>query len=555
MPSITVSYHDLCNLLGKTIELDRLCERLGMLGMEAEAAEKEIKIEIAHNRPDLLSVEGVARALRGFLRIETGLPQYKVRPSSISLEVDQSVETIRPYIAAGVVSGVKLTDDIIASLMQAQEKLHASLCRKRSKGSIGIYDLHTITPPVRYTTTLPDGVRFVPLDFGRELSPAEILRQHPKGIEYGSTIQGLPRYPLLIDSRGTVLSMPPIINSEDTRVTEKTKGFFIDVTGQDDRVINHVLTVIMTSLAERGFSLETVAIKYPEKRATTPKLRPRKLRLNISNVNKIIGIDLSPQQIAKLVKVMRYGVDKIRKDILTLLVPPYRCDIMHEIDVIEDVAIGYGYDNLEPTLPKVLTMGERAAIEKISDRARRVLTGLNFMEVMTYTLTNPRINFDLMRLKGEAVEIANPISEEFTIVRDSLIPSLLSVLRENRHNPLPHKIFEVGDVVVLDQSLENGAKNVRRAAAAIAGEGFGFTYMKAVAEALLRELGNQWELKPSWHPSFIDGRVAEFLTNGKELGIVGELHPEVITGFELEHPVVVFEIDLAEKFIPDLPNP
>jgi phenylalanyl-tRNA synthetase beta chain len=166
------------------------------------------------------------------------------------------------------------------------------------------------------------------------------------------------------------------------------------------------------------------------------------------------------------------------------------------------------------------------------------------MEVMTYTLTSPRVNFDLMRLKGEAVEIANPISEEYTILRDSLIPSLLLVLKQNRHNPLPHKIFEIGDVVLLDEKSETGARNVRRAAAAVAGEGFGFTYVKAAAEALLRELGKKVELKPSQHPSFIDGRVAEFYSEGKRIGIVGELHPEVITGFELEHPVTVFEIDL-----------
>jgi phenylalanyl-tRNA synthetase beta chain len=544
MPSISVSYRDLCQLLGKSIEIDRLCERLGMLGMEAEPSGEEIKIEIAHNRPDLLSVEGVARALKGFLRIKTGLPVYRAKLPKISVEVDPSVETIRPFISAGVVRKVQMTGDIVASIMQVQEKLHASLCRKRDKASIGIYDLDTITPPIKYKTTSPDGIRFLPLDFGRELSPAEILREHPKGIEYGSLLLGLPRYPLLIDARGLVLSLPPIINSEETRVTEKTNALFIDVTGHDERVVNQALTIIMTGLAERGFSLEKVEIKYPKRKVTTPELKSRRLRLSTSNVNRTIGINIGSKQVAKLAKVMRYGVEKISGDFLTILIPPYRCDIMHEIDVIEDIAIGYGYDNLEPTLPKVLTIGERAPIERISEKARRALTGLNFMEVMTYTLTSPRVNFDLMRLKGEAVEIANPISEEYTILRDSLIPSLLLVLKQNRHNPLPHKIFEIGDVVLLDEKSETGARNVRRAAAAVAGEGFGFTYVKAAAEALLRELGKKVELKPSQHPSFIDGRVAEFYSESKRIGIVGELHPEVITGFELEHPVTVLEIDL-----------
>ncbi len=545
MPSITVNYRDLCRLVGRTMEIEKLCERLSMAGMEAEAAGEEIKVEIFHNRSDLLSPEGIARELRGFLRIETGLPKYDVRPSGVTVEVDESVEGIRPYIVAGVVKEVKLTDDVIASLMQVQEKLHASLCRNRRKGSIGVYDLSTVKPPVHYTTISPDGAPFMPLDFGRELTPAEILSEHPKGVEYGSIIKDLPRYPLLVDSGGMVLSMPPIINSEDTRVTEATKGLFIDVTGQDERVINQTLAIITTSLAERGFGLESVAIKYPNRRVISPNLRPRKQRLSADDVNRIVGIKARPQQATKLAKAMRYGVGKVKGDALTLLIPPYRGDIMHEIDIIEDMAIGYGYDKLEPTIPKVLTIGERAAVEKISNKARRVLTGLNFMEVMTYTLTNTRVNFDLMRTRGEAVELANPVSEEYTILRDALLPSLLQVLKSNKHNPLPHKIFEVGDVALLDSLTETGVRSCRRAAAAIAGEGFGFTYLKATAEALLKELGGKWELKPTWHPSFIDGRVAEFTSNGKKIGIVGELHPEVITGFELEHPIAAFEIDLT----------
>jgi len=544
VPSITVNYRDLCKLLGRSMEQGKLCERLSMLGMESKAEGKEIKIETAHNRPDLLSSEGVARALKGFLHIETGLPKLIVHPSGITVEVDPGVEAVRPCIAAGVVRDVKLTDDIVASLMQVQEKLHASLCRNRRKGSIGVYDLDTITTPIRYTTTLPDGARFAPLDFNRELSPEEILNEHPKGIEYGSTIRNLPRYPLLVDSRSMVLSMPPIINSEATRVTSRTKGFFIDVTGQEERVVNQTLTIIMAGLAERGFTLQSVRIKRKNGGTTTPNLGPRKLRLKTDDVNRILGIKANSNQIAKLGKAMRYGVANVKRDSLTLLIPPYRGDIMHRIDAIEDIAISYGYDKLEPTLPRVLTIGDKAAIESISDKAKRVLTGLNFTGVMTYSLTNQRTNFELMRLKGEAVEIANPVSEEYTMLRDSLLPSLISVLRENKHNPLPHKIFEVGDVVLLDEAAENGATNVRRAAAAAVGEGLGFTYMKAAAEALLRETADKWELRSTWHPSFVDGRAAEFLINGERAGIVGELHPEVIIGFELEHPVAVFEIDL-----------
>ncbi len=241
---------------------------------------------------------------------------------------------------------------------------------------------------------------------------------------------------------------------------------------------------------------------------------------------------------------MCYGIADSWGDILTLLAPPYRSDLMHEVDLIEDIAVGYGYDQLEPTLPKVVTTGERTPIERLSERARRVLTGLGFMEAMTYTLTNPRTNFELMRARGEAVEIANPVSEEYTIIRNSLLPCLLSVLRANRRNPLPQRVFEVSDVAVLDKGAETGARNIRRAAAAVIGEGAGFTYIKAVAEALLRELGISHEVHPMEHPSFLEGRAAEFVSDGKSLGVAGEIHPEVIFGFELEHPVAMFEFDL-----------
>ncbi len=546
MPSITVSYRDLCKLLGRRIGLKKLLGHLVMIGIDiTEAAGDELKLEVAHNRPDLLSPEGVARVLKGFLGIEIGLPSYEPSASGVMVQVDRSVKPIRPFIAAGVVTKVKLIDEIVASLMQVQEKLHVSLCRNRRRGSIGVYDLDTIEPPVRYTTTLPDGIRFVPLEFNRELTPAQILREHPKGIEYGSITRGWSRYPLLVDSRGVVLSIPPIINSESTRVTSKTRQLFIDVTGEDERVANQSLTILMTGLAARGFELRSVAVKYPGRRVRTPDLRPRRHRLSARNANEFIGLNLKPRGIAKIAERMRYGIADIWGDALTLLAPPYRSDLMHEVDIIEDIAIGYGYDQLEPTLPKVVTTGERTPIERLSERARRVLTGLGFMEAMTYTLTNLRTNFELMRARGEAVEIANPVSEEYTIIRNSLFPCLLSVLRANRRNPLPQRVFEVGDVALLDEGAETGARNVRRAAAAVIGEGLGFTYIKAVAETLLRELGISHEVRPIEHSSFLEGRAAEFVSDGKSLGIVGEIHPEVILGFELEHPVVTFEFDLG----------
>lgn len=516
-----------------------------MLGMEVgEVTGDELKLEVAHNRPDLLSTEGVVRALKGFLGIEVGLHSYRVKDSGMTVNVDASTRKVRPYIVGGVIKNVKLTDASVVQLMQIQDKLHETLGRNRRKVAIGIHDLDKVRPPFRYTAVAPKGIKFVPLDMDRELTPAQILREHPKGIEYAHLLHDFSRYPLIIDSQKEVLSMPPIINGQLTRVTENTHRLLIESTGTDELALNQALTILMTSFAERGFKLSSITIRYPNRRVRVPELKISRHRLNMRTANETLGLDLKPHEIALLMKRMRFGVVGAKGDIMTLLVPPYRTNIMHEVDLIEDLAIGYGYDKLKPTLPKVVTVGERHPTEALSDKVRRVLTGLGFMEAMTFTLTNPRLNFELMRTSGDAATIANPISEEYTILRTWLLPCLMTVLKANKRHPLPQRVFEVGDIVLLDREAETGAKNVRRAAAVVIGNEGNLTYMKAIVEALLRELGTVWEVKPVDHPSFLGGRAAEFIVDGRRLGIVGELHPEVILGFELEHPVAAFELDL-----------
>ncbi len=544
MPTISVKYRDLCELLGRRVRWGSLKRSLMMMGIEAEAAGGELKLEVAHNRPDLLSVEGVARALRGFLGIEVGLPNYGLKNSGVVVRVDRSTRGVRPYFAGGIVEDVKLTDASVAQLMQVQDKLHETLGRDRRRVAIGIHDLDRVRPPFRYTTVSPEGVRFVPLDMDRELTPAEILGEHPKGVRYAHLLQGFDRYPLIVDAKGNVLSMPPIINGELTRVTAGTRRLFVDVTGTHERAVNQALVILMTGLAERGFKLGSISVKYPGRSLRVPDLKPRRKRLNVRAANEMLGLKLRVREAAEIMRRMRFGVVGARGDSLSLLVPPYRTDILHEVDLIEELAVGYGYDRLKPTLPKVATVGERHPLEALSARVRKVLTGLGFLEVMTFTLTNPRTNFELMRAEGEAATIANPISEEYTILRTWLIPCLMSVFRENKLHPLPQRIFEVGDVVLLDEGAETGARDVRRVAAAAVGDVGNFTYIKAVAEAVLRELNVSYEVKPLEHPSFLEGRAAEVVSEGKRLGIIGELHPEVILNFELEHPVAALELDL-----------
>jgi len=543
MPTIELKYSDLCSLVGKRIARDRLQHALMMMGVETEIDGDNLKLEVLHNRPDMLSPEGVARALAGFLGMKSGLPKYTLRPSGIEVVVKRDISGIRPFIAAGVVRRVKLRDEIVASLMQVQEKLHTSLCRGRRKGSIGVYDLDTIAPPIRYSSVGPHEIKFIPLDFDGELTPAEILKKHPKGIEYRELLKGFKRYPMLSDSRGRVLSMPPIINSEETKVREKTRNLFIDVTGTDETLVNRTLVIMMTALAERGFKLESVKVRYPGRTAVTPNLAPRKLAVKPEEIRGVLNLPLKAAHIVRMAKRMRYGA-RVAGGLVEVLVPPYRTDVLHKVDLIEDLAIGYGYDRISPTVPKVATIGERVELERTCEKTRLTMVGLGFTEVMTYTLTSPLVNFRLMRTEGKAVEVANPVSEEYTILRTSLLPSLLQVLKENRRYPLPQMIFEIGDVVLLDPKSETGAKDERRIGAAIAGEGFGFARIRPLAEALLREIRFKFELRPLHHPSFIDGRCGEIVVNGEAMGVLGEVHPEVLIGFGLQHPVSAFEISL-----------
>lgn len=545
MPTITVELSDLNRLLGESHTLGELRQPLQNLGIEVEGATAEgLKLEVHHNRPDFLGVEGVARALKGYLGIETGLPDYELKEPSMKLEVDESIEGIRPVAVMGLVENAGFDEVSLRALMDLQENLHKNLGRDRRKISIGAYDLEGMKPPIRYTTTPPDGEGFVPLEFEERLSPEEILEKHPKGQKYGYLISDHDRYPLLVDSEGEVLSMPPIINSDPPRVTTSTTKFGVDVTGIDETVARQAMEIIMGAAAERGFDISAVKVEYPDRDFQTPTLENKERSFNVNRANEMLGLNLSSRQMSEIIEKMRYEVLDRGEEEIRVSVPFYRFDLMHEVDLFEDLAIGFGYDNLEPYLPSLETTGEIDPMEKTSRAARRALTGLGFTEVMPYMLTNPRQSFDLMCHDGEAVTVENPVSEEYTILRTSLLPGLMEVLQENRHHELPQRIFEVDDVVALDEDAETGARNVRRAAAAVIGETADFTYVRSIAEALLRELGVEWTVRPSEHPSFLNERVVEVLVEGVERGFVGEVHPEVILNFDLDHPVAAFEVDL-----------
>lgn len=538
MPVISIEYDDLIDLLGKKIEMEKLIEVIPMMGADIERVDyTQMDIEFFPDRPDLYSVEGVARALRGYLGIEVGLKDYPITDSDVKLIVDPTVNEVRPYIVSGLVRGVEMTDFFIQSLMDMQEKLHLTLGRKRAKMAIGVHDYKDITPPFTYKAVDPESIQFVPLGKSETMDLEEILRKHEKGREYAWTLEGFTRYPIILDDNNEVLSFPPIINGILTMVTEDTKDIFLDLTGTDMNAINHALNIISTALAERGGKIESVEVVYPDKSLKTPNLEPTKMDLELGYVNAMLGTNITLEETQKHLEKMRFGVE-IGERSISALIPAYRGDILHPIDLVEDVAISYGYMEFEPELPMTMTFGKPMEIIDFCNRLRTIMVGFGFNEVMTLTLSNEREQFELMNLEISERAIArNPLTEEHTCLRVSLLPSLLSMLKANRHRDLPQKIFEVGITVPTEH-------NVYKLAGVAIYPKASFTGSKSLVEGILRAVGLEYTIHPSSHTSFLDGRCASVTCKDENIGIFGEVHPQVITNFDLSSPVYAFELDV-----------
>ena len=440
MPIISIEFNDFKDLLGTEITLEEFIEKVPMIGADVERVEgNEIDVEFFPDRPDLYSVEGIARALRAFLGHKPGIQEYKVGKSDIQLTVDASVLPVRPWIVSGLVRNVVFTDPFVKSIMDVQEKLHLTLGRKRKKVSIGIHDFDNVKPPFTYKAVDPESIQFIPLGMNDNLDMSDILRKHEKGIEYAWILNGFDKYPIITDINEEVLSFPPIINGIATTVTENTSNIFLDITGLDFNGCKTALHIIATLLAERGGKIETVNVRYPDKTIITPDLSSTVKKLKVDYTNRLLGSNFSPDQIIKLLSKMGYNAKESPGSSGTELdvqIPAYRSDILHPIDLVEDVAIGFGYENFTPLLPLNLTFGKVRDLEIFCDRVRSLFIGLSFNQIMTLSLSNPQEQFGKLGFDPDSknyVTIKNPRTEEFTILRVSLLPSLLTNLRNNKH--------------------------------------------------------------------------------------------------------------------------
>ncbi|MEN4007491.1 MAG: phenylalanine--tRNA ligase subunit beta [Methanobacteriaceae archaeon] len=551
MPVITFDYEDLYEILGREIDKNKLIKLLPMIGSDIDDYDdKTIKVEFFPNRPDYLSVEGVARTLKGFLDIEKGLPEYFVEKSGINVEVDAQLKNIRPFISMGIIENVDLSGNKLKRIMDFQEDLHWVIGRDRKKVAIGIHNLDVIEPPFYYKAADPDNVSFVPLE-SEKMSLRQILKGHKKGVKYAHLIENFDKYPLIVDSNGNVLSMPPIINGELTKLTEDTKNVLIDVTGTDEKAVNYALNVIMTSFAEVGGNLRSLNIVYEDRNVETPNLMPKKKKIKVKNANKIIGVDLTAYDIANVLSKVRIGAEIEAEDSLQAVIPAYRVDILHEVDVIENIAVGHCFNKVEPQLPEIATIAFEDKGEVFDNLLREILTGMGFLEIMSLMLTSEKEHYQNMKLEeDERVMVAQPISVERTMLRKNLLQGLMEFLEDNKHEELPQKIFEVGTVVYRDETCETCTRDVKKIAGAVTHSTANFTEIKSIVDSIFVNLDLEMEIESYKHPSFIKGRCSKvkgansWKSNNLNItGYFGELSPEVITNFDLEYPVIAFELE------------
>lgn len=552
MPVITFKYQDLKDL-GIDMEKDELIDTLPMMSSDIEDFDdEEIKVEFFPNRPDNLSVEGVARSFKGFIGQEVGFPDYKVEESGEYVTVDEEVATIRPYIGFAKIDNVDFSGDKLKYIMDFQENLHWVIGRDRKKVAIGIHNADVVNGPFKYIATPKDANAFVPLEKDSEMTPDEILTEHDKGKDYAHLIEDFDKYPLILDKDDNVLSMPPIINGELTKIKEDTHNIIVDVTGTDEKAVNQSLNIICSSFAEVGGQIKSMEVKYEDKTIVTPDLTPQEMNVHVDTANELIGgINLTAEDIKELLLKTRFDAEIISENEVKAIIPSYRVDILHEVDIVENIAVQYHINDVVAKLPDINTVAYENNWFKAESTIREVMIAMGFQEVMSLMLTNEEAHYEKMNQEEKPhVQVARPITIDRTMIRTSLINSLMEFLEDNKHEDLPQKIFEIGDVLYLDETKENKTVSSKKLAAVVCHSSANFTEIKSIVSSVLSNLGYTMEIKDSENKTFIEGRAADVVgeaQKGRVEGFFGEISPEVITNFTLDYPVIAFEIEFINK--------
>jgi phenylalanyl-tRNA synthetase beta chain len=550
VPVVNIKFERLKRLISG-IKMNKVLDTLPYIGVDIEDVSKDmIRVEYNPNRPDLSSDYGVARALRGLLNIETSLPKFKLAGRSglaVSVE-DAALRKIRPYLIALVAKNGTLDDETLKQLIGMQEDLHNGVGRRRRKASIGIHNLDVIRFPVTYKTVSGD-YSFTPLNESSEFTIKQILKDLEIGKQYGHILSAFERYPLIVDNADTVLSFPPIINSQATKVNEGCRNLFVEVTATDQETAEDLLAIIAMTLYDAGFEIRTVSIVHSgsrNKKIETPQMKPKVISADVDYINSILGLTLDTKQIITYLKKSRLDAKAPNRKKIACTIPRYRIDIYDPIDISEEVAIGYGIYNLEPQFPTSPTAGNKDSLSVYFDKIREAMIGLGMIESLNFMLTSKQVqygSFGIIPTKEDVLSVDTSKSTEHEILRDSLVPVLLQSLSYNIHEQYPQRLFEIGKTFI--KSTPTMIEERWSVGAAIAHADAGYTEIKSTMQALLRScFGKEATTKASTNPMFMEGRCAEVIFDGKSVGILGEIIPRALENLKLRVPVAAFEINL-----------
>lgn len=527
MVVVEYTYEDMKRLID--LPKDRMIAVLNELGAPSEYEEetKKIVTELTPNRPDWYSMEGLARSMRAYTRITH--PKYKTEASDYQVIVDPSVKDVRPYTVCAVVKGLKFDDQRIQDMVLLQEKLLATLGRKVKKFGLGIYPLEALKFPVRYTTLKPKEVVYTPLGSEKSMNGEEILREHKKGQQYGYLLKGKDRYPVFMDAKSRIMALIPIVNSAETgKVDVSTKDIFVEVSGMDMNTCKAALNILVCTFADMGGAVYEVEMRYEHEKFPSPDLRLREIKLDVDKANRTLGLKLTEKEVASLLAKMGYGYKEKKA-----LIQPYRADVMGWVDIMEDIAIAYGYNNFLPTTPDFFSPGKT---DRRYDNIDETMRGMGFIEVKTFILTNEGA-LERTGYNGPLLKIENPGSADFTVVRPNLQAAMLETFSINKMKGLPQKIYEIG--IVYGKSKEG-----KRLAFGYMDKKTDFSVMRGYLQTLAKEMGKELMLEKRLSAVFDDSTSCAVLLEGKEIGVLGKVKTEVLDRFGLTFEVQFCEIEV-----------
>jgi len=541
---------------------------------EADDDEEIIyKIEIPANRPDLLCLEGLAQSLRVFIEKQE-IPTYTLADISkdkiLQMNVKPETSKIRPFVVCAVLRGVTFDEARYNSFIDLQDKLHQNICRRRSLVAIGTHDLDTLQGPFTYEALPPTDINFVPLKQTKSFRADELIEFYKSDMKlkkFLHIIENSPVFPVLYDSKRTVLSLPPIINGAHSAITLQTKNVFIECTATDLTKAKIVLNTMVTTFSEfcaRKFEIEPVEVTYDDgKSYIYPDLAVYDMEVPLSFITDSIGVSLKVEQVTSLLTRMQLQAEQAKSSdnqcAIKVHVPPSRSDVLHPCDVMEDVAIAYGFNNIptrKPASIKPLTLNE------LTDLLRIEIAMCVYTEVVTWLLCSHKENFAMLNREdvNSAVIVGNPRSADFEAMRRALMPGLLKTVGHNNKYPKPIKIFEISDVVMLDESKDVGASNRRHLAALYCGATSGFELIHGLVDRIMEVMAipfltihennvpinekDGYYVKLSQEPEFLPGRQASIIVRGKHIGNFGIVHPEVLNNFDIPDPCSYLELDI-----------